>query len=245
VFKKAIIAAGIGLALSSLLSACGGGGDSGPTFTIAFDSPSYSREAFHGQQLTGTSDPGVAGTVTGSTDGQVYVMVLDSGTAFGAQQVDVDTWTGTRFHATLQPNTALAAGTYNGKLQVLICRDSACTSRYNVQGGTLPYTVVIDPRIQVEAYVNGVDLGDLGAGPLHAGTVPANSTLELKSTSPINSVNFSSGPGELYVAVDPSSTKNDYKATVTVPNGTYYFDLALWTVSGAQASNILDLTVAH
>ncbi len=249
---------GVGIALLVLLASCGGGGggDGGggsaaatSSMKVALDTAYIQDTAYHGQ--TGTFNiQNVEVYVQGYTSGTVYVETVDSGNVFATQHFVVNSQSATRFPVLFLPNTTLPADTYTGNLQFVFCSDSACSSRLGT-GATLPYSVGIAPTPQIEAYVNGVDVGNLfGTSDIDGGTVAAGSVIEFKSPDQFLLTNYPMGAGQVDFVIDPASVAGDTKGTLTVPSGTTNFDATFTAFLNAglidhQSSHNLTVHVAH
>ncbi len=226
--------------------------------TVAFDTLFVQEMVYHGQTAPfyGNDIPDVEAAVQGYTSGTVYLDVVDSGAVFATQHFVISSQSATMFPLRFIPNTALPTGTYTGNLQFVFCRDSACTSRIGT-GASLPYNVLI-AAIKIEAYVNGVDVGNMfGSGDIDGGTVPAGTVVEFKNEDPM-AINedpfviddYPMDAGQVGFDFDQTNVAGDEKGTLTVPSGTTNFDATFRiffttpTLQHAESHNLV-LHLAH
>jgi hypothetical protein len=203
--------------LVGALAACGGGGGGGEdsnTFELEFAVPSLTFRLFAGDTVV--EQQPVSGTVSGgSSAATVYVRVVDSGTAFGGAPIIVGV-NGSSFTTHLAPSTSLAAGTYTGTLTAELCKDSACTTKYDVSGGSLPYSVTVSPLLNIEVLVNGSSTLSVTSTPptpvqnLH---VASGSTIEIRSNIAVTV--DAEEVGAWFIQIDPSSTEKVFRAVLT------------------------------
>lgn len=131
------------LAFCVFVGACGGGGSDG-------DSPAPPALTLSPPKLTSSQQAGqvatlsVRATVTDPSifNGAVYVHIVDSAGVISPKidlaQLDLRT-----FSATIRTSPALAAGRYEGRLELRLCRDSGCGSQYPGSPVNLPYDFTV------------------------------------------------------------------------------------------------------
>jgi hypothetical protein len=216
VIKRMVVVASVGW-----LAACGGGGGGADAdASVSYNVATVRATAFQNQQqdvnaLRGPSVEIVA-TVAGELSGRVFVVVAATGTGFSGSPVAVEHQGSGVYVATLQPNVALAPGSYSGRLELRLCRDAACAQEYAVDGASLPYQVTILPQLEATVLVNGTRVGSVksGRGELPV-AVDDGSTIEIRTNTPV-SILYSSGPGFVTATVDPASTSTAWKAVVAL-----------------------------
>jgi hypothetical protein len=181
------------------LIACGGGGGSGPGFTLHFIPGRLTAQYFHNQHyLVNTSAPLVTASVSGTIDpvpsGTLYVvLVLDAAVFVGAPSVSL--LGGNAFSLSLTPDTNLAAGTHNGNISIQMFQDAARTMPYSVSGGTLPYTLTVAPELTVTTVIDGVVAGVTFSSSSTAVTDINNSTIYWNPSQPATA--FTLKPGQV------------------------------------------------
>jgi hypothetical protein len=146
---------------------CGGGGGGGgggtQTFALTFDAAGLTARLFHDQhhlQNTYTSSvrASVAGRISPVPTGNLYVKVVEDQPVFlndagvtvlsaGASSAD--------FTFSVTPDVGLAPGLYTGHLTVQVFEDAAMTKAYGITGGTIPYSVRVDPELTVSITIDG------------------------------------------------------------------------------------------
>lgn len=151
--------------LLGLLACGGGGGGSGgaPTFTLRFDPGGLAARYFHNQQngvntYAAPVTASVGGTIDPLPSGTLYVVIVADAPVFLAG-ASVTFLGGNAFSVSLTPDVALAPGTHAGNLTVHMFQDAALTKPYNVIGGTVPYTLTVDPELTVAVAIDGVPSG--------------------------------------------------------------------------------------
>jgi hypothetical protein len=140
--------------------ACGGGSGSHPDFTLSFTPNRLTARFFHNQRyLENTSLQSIAASVTGTieplpTSTLYVVIVLDFPVFVGNPALSL--LGGNAFSLTLAPEVNLEPGTHTGNLAFKMFQDAARTKPYSVAGGTLPYTLTVDPELTVTVKIDGV-----------------------------------------------------------------------------------------
>jgi hypothetical protein len=132
-----------GLLVAILLTACGGGGNSDTAATVSFNPNPLSTECYQGQPALDYSVYVVATFGGTLPKGTIYPVVVFDNPGFTTnimliQNKNIVT-------ARLSPDVALAQGTYTGTVTVHLYMDSGHTSEFPLTGGTLPYTVTVNP----------------------------------------------------------------------------------------------------
>jgi hypothetical protein len=222
--------------------ACGGGGGGGgvPTITIAFDHPLTARY-FHNQHAGLNAPNNVALTVsaTGTVDpvpsGVIYVVLeVDQAVFTGAPGVDTRGTNG--FILYLTPDVALAPGTYTGQIRVRIYQDAAATQPYQVVGGTLPYTLTVDPELTVTARVDGVPVGQVFSSSSTAVTMIWGQTIYWYPLTPAAAMTLH--PGQL-LELEASLPVTWYSPDQFYPYG------SLWDAPVVTATTLSQTMLPH
>jgi hypothetical protein len=148
------------LVLAALAACGGGGGGDGPELNVHIDPHEISARFFHAQQhLTNTNSAppsiGVTGTVDPVPQGAIYVRIVLDAPVFHSD-VGLEVFPPNIFAMSFWPLTDLPAGTYTGTITIQAFQDAALTKPYRVTGGTLPYTLTVDPELTVSVRIDGV-----------------------------------------------------------------------------------------
>jgi len=181
------------------LFACGGGGGSSaaPAFTLHFTPGQLTAQFFHNQTyLQNTyANPvtaGVTGTIDPLPSGTLYVLIVVDAPVFVGDPA-VSVLGGNAFSLSLTPDTNLAAGTYTGNLTIQLFQDATATNPYSVTGGTLPYTLTVDPELTVTATIDGVPAGVVFSSSNTAVTSINGSTIYWNPAQPAAAVDLTPG----------------------------------------------------
>jgi hypothetical protein len=234
-----------------------------PPLNIQVTSGQLTAEFFSGQQyLTNTTDLPPSITVSGKVDpvpqGQIYVRVVLDAPVFDSN-VGLNVAPPNLFTLTFDPVTTLTVGTYTGNVTVQVFQDAAMTRPYAVTGGTLPYTLTVDPQLTVTVKIDGVlqsetftsshnavtDFNPLGYGTIYwAGateppaswTLQPGQVLELESNLPVTwrGPDSMSAYGPLFTP-PPTMTATTYSETMPSTLGGYS------SMSGVVVLALLDL----
>ncbi len=213
----------------SLLSACGGGGGGGsstppqtggsapapsPSVSLAMTTAPIDLNVISGE----SADMTVQGTWTKQNlDAPVYLSVRDAGGRFTLPQPAVAT--GTAFSMKLSAPSTLAAGTYDGTLELRACKDAACADTW-AGTASLAYTMKVAPP----------EWAMYQGNPAHTGYVPV--TLDparfakawewqRKETSPLGA------------AINPVVTRN---GTVFITGDVYFGQGIVYALSEQDGS---------
>jgi hypothetical protein len=257
----------VGVAL--LLLGCGGGGGGGgsgdeggersevPAQLELATSVAVFRSNLFQNQSAANSFTGAGGQVglafvRSRVTAPIYLKLEDSAgllslDAFGMPLVDPPA--GYTYPSRLQVSSALPPGTYPGTAQFVACADAACTSRYSVAGGSLPYELTVTPLLRADVFANGIASGSVQSGDAAVPiTLADGGSIEFRSSIPVQ-VQYSAGPGIVQVSVDPASTPQVWKATLqrdAFLGGTQQLTLSLvpadWSL-GTQRGPWVDVTV--
>lgn len=174
------------LALLSLLlglPACGGGGSEPgpPPIRLVFTPDRLTARFFqHQQHLVNTYVSTVTAEVTATVEPMpsetTYVVVIFDQPVFTGEPW-VTYQGGNAFSLGFMPDTGLAPGTYSGNVTIQLFHDAALTNPYEVIGGTVPYTVTVDPELTVTATVDGVAVGEIASSSSTAVTLINGNTI--------------------------------------------------------------------
>jgi len=181
------------------LFACGGGGSSKADFTLSFTPDRLTARYFHNQHHgVNTFTPPVTATVNGTIDpvptSNLYVLVMVDSPVFQGNPSLVSLG-GNAFSLTLTPDLSLAAATHSGNLTIQMFQDSALSKPYTVAGGTLPYTLTVDPELTVTVKIDGVVAPQIFSSSNTAVTDINQSTIYWNGLQPPAS--FSLAPGKV------------------------------------------------
>jgi hypothetical protein len=128
------------LSLLLALAACGGGGSSSPPPLLSFAPGVLTASFFAGDsvplELTATPSAAASGTV--------YVEVVDS-VGVIVPTVAMSANPNGSYSVTLMTSPNLAAGRYQGALQVRLCRDNVCASQVAGSPVAFPYDFQVAP----------------------------------------------------------------------------------------------------
>lgn len=114
-----------GLLAAGLAAACGGGGGGGSGLSLSLSPSSVSATYYANNSASITVGAHVQGTVNGT----VYVIIVDSAQVL--QGTPTITQLGpSSYSAVLNTVSTLAVGDHRGSLQVLLCGDQQCATRY-------------------------------------------------------------------------------------------------------------------
>jgi hypothetical protein len=185
------------------LAACGGGGDGGGggggASGVTFDPPvleatfvEFGQGLVPGTVLVGSGGAGITVTAHFATppDGPVVIVMAADQPVIEEGLITTSNPTVNSLTLELPFSTSLAAGTYTGQIQVLLCRDLNCQSQYPASGAFLPYSFTVLPGIQLTVAVNGQPVADWRAGVM----TRDGDLLEMTSNVPVRwSQPFSSG----------------------------------------------------
>jgi hypothetical protein len=175
-----------GVCLAAL--ACGGGGGSTvSTVSVAIYPSPLTRTLL---QADSGRTVYVSAHLSPVPDDLVSVRVTDTGGAIAPGAVTVRDNGNGWFSASFRVKDGLPLGAYSGTLDLELCRDAGCASKYTVTGGTLPYTITIVDRVITTATatikVDGVVQVDTGGALDGAGarnyhvTMVSGQTLEIE-----------------------------------------------------------------
>lgn len=171
---------GVAGLLAWALAGCGGGGG-GDDFSVSFSTRSITLAAVQGQ---GGNSAVITAQASGSTDDGVYVGAEVSGTGTGLRlPVAVDI-AGTTATITVQPDSFAPAGTYQGTLTLMACKDVNCNSHHKGSPHAVSYTVSVAPPLSVgtSSVSLAVAEGATGAAQVLTATLPAGVTPTTRTT---------------------------------------------------------------
>ena len=146
--------------LPCLLISCGGGGSGSKVdFTLNFTPATLTSRFFHNQHPFQNTYSTVSASIDGTIDplpsSSLYVVISEDAPVF-LGTVSLTETGGNGFSISLTPDTSISAGTHSGNLTIRMYADAAFTKEYAVKGGTLPYTLTVDPELTVTVKVDGV-----------------------------------------------------------------------------------------
>lgn len=239
--------------LLATLAACGGG--DGAELTIHLTGQNLIARCFHGQRygVNTLEDPlwlGVSGTVDPVPMGPIYVrVVLDAPIIIGDVQFVVEA--PNRFTFSFQADTDLPVGTHTGTIELQVFRDAAMRQPYAVAGGTLHYSLTVDPELTITVKIDGVEQAEtfssshfavtdfvhgssgyiswLGIAPAPSFTLDPGQVVELESSLPVtwwgpdHTSGLSSGWYEPPVVTDTTLTMTmpDVPQGLLLPDGAF------------------------
>jgi hypothetical protein len=181
--------------------ACGGGGGSGsaPSFTLHFTPDRLTAQYFHNQHyLVNTyaapATASVSGTIDPLPSGTLYVVLAFDAAVFVGNP-SLNLLGGNAFSLSLTPDATLAPGAYTGNITIQLFQDAALTKPYSVTGGTLPYTLTVDPELTVTATIDGVVAGVVFSSSSTAVTDINGSTIYWNPSQPAAA--FTLTPGQV------------------------------------------------
>ncbi len=212
---------------------------------IHFANDHVTARLFHGQQYftnTYASPPiiQVNGTVDPVPQGQLYVRIVLDAPVFDSD-VSLQLFPPDSFELYLTPLTSLSPGTYSGTITVQVFQDAAMTKPYQVTGGTLFYTVTVDPELTVSVKIDGVlqaevftsshyavtDFNNIGYGTIYwsGATPPAASftlhpgqVVELEASMPVTWYGPTRTAGAYgYWFAQPTVTATTFQQTMPSP----------------------------
>jgi hypothetical protein len=185
----------------ALLACGGGGGGSGskPDFTLSFTPSRLTARYFHNQRYQqNTYTQAVSATVTGAIEplpsATLYVVMVEDAPVFVGNPA-VSLLGGNAFSLTVAPDLSLADGAHSGNLTIQMFQDAALTKPYVVAGGTLPYTITVDPELTVTVKIDGVAASAVFSSSNTAVTDINGSTVYWSPTQPAAA--FTVAPGKL------------------------------------------------
>lgn len=151
------LGAAMALCLIGAMAACGGGGGSDSTSSTQVEFTPAKAELTYYEKGQSLNPPTlhVSARVTNPPSGTVHVRIVQDKQVLHTSTVTAFRQTDGTYAADLPFETTLTAGQYDGTLTLQLCPDSACTSTYPLQGGTLPYSLTVLAGIQFTATVNG------------------------------------------------------------------------------------------
>lgn len=133
-----------------ILVGCGGSSDSGGnagaggatntgTLNLTFSPNILSDEIYQGQDKYWSFNVFATGDITE----QVYIQVVDS-IGIISPNVEINAQSSTRYNLRFQSADNIAAGDYNGSIEVKVCKDSQCT----IQFGSSPFSLPISLNVK-------------------------------------------------------------------------------------------------
>jgi len=228
----------------TLVSACGGGGGGGASapaavpVTVTFGATEISSTFYQhpSTALFGSYVPpaSVKATFGALPPGEIYPVVVVDKAVFAS--VGVVQNEGNAYTASFTPEVTLAPGTYTGVVSLQLFKDSAHTMPYLLTGGTLPYKLVVTPRLSITVRIDGIPKPEAwhessgsqvmmlngstiywgyGAIPACTLTLKAGQRIEVESNIPVTWT----GSGDLYPygGMWPASVKTSTTLQQTVP----------------------------
>jgi hypothetical protein len=124
----------------------------------------------------------VKGHYTGSAPA-VYAFVAAGTGAFASGLTAVNLTPDNTFNVQLFLNDRADPGTYKGMLDVAVCGDPNCSTRYPVSPSSIPYTITIVPRIPLTVEINGMPAPF--AGPGYTSDLVEGDVLTLTAAQPV------------------------------------------------------------
>jgi hypothetical protein len=155
-----------GVFLAALLGACGGGGE-GAALTPAeqYDAPATQGPiVFSPAMLEYTfvgggwalTDPWTTVEVTGPTQGEPYITITTNAPVLAENLIDDRPHVTEPVYLIVPFDRHLPEGTHTGEFTVTLCALRRCAGESVTAQGSLPYKIVVLPRIRVTFKVNGV-----------------------------------------------------------------------------------------
>ncbi|KPF48048.1 hypothetical protein IP87_18910 [beta proteobacterium AAP121] len=212
-------------ALVLVLAACGGGGGGGGGSSnnglrLSVDSSRVDFTVLEGAPAGQGAQTVTARLTGGSGNESVFIGVEATGQGVLLPiGVTIDTVARTGV-ATVAPNAALAAGTYNGTLRVLACLDAACNSPISGSPFVINYGTTVQPRFK--ASVNNLAFASAES------VQPAAQTVALTLPAGVSAATYNvrySGPNAGWLQVQPSGLTYTVRPEADLLAGSYSADI--------------------
>ncbi len=213
-------------ALVVALGACGGGGGGGGGgssnngLRLTVDSSRVDFTVLEGAPAGQGAQTVTARLSGGSGNESVFIGVDATGQGVLLPiGVTIDTVARTGV-ASVAPNAALAAGTYNGTLRVLACLDAACNSPISGSPFTINYGTTVQPRFK--ASVNSLAFASAES------VRPAAQTVALTLPAGVSAATYNvrySGPNAGWLLVERSGLNYTVRPEADLLAGSYSADI--------------------
>jgi hypothetical protein len=220
VFRIAVLAL-----FSLLLSGCGGGGGGGggqqPNGTTDFR-VTLDRSAITFQATAGSAPPSqtIVATWTGTPPDPVYINAIVEGAGI-APTIPI-LITSSSATATVSVAGGLSAGNYAGRINFLVCRDTACNQR--VGGSPLPVSFTVN--------VASGGSGSGGSGDAPTISIPAGPVV-IGGTDGLGT-----GGANIAVSIDTATNGYSWTASAATANGVQWLTTAPAGQTDSTATNI-------
>ncbi len=208
-------------ALVLVLAACGGGGGGGGGSSnnglrLSVDSSRVNLTVLEGAPAGQGAQTVTARLSGGSGNESVFIGVEATGQGVLLPiGVTIDTVARTGV-ATVAPNAALAAGSYNGTLRVLACLDAACSSPISGSPFVINYGTTVQPRFK--ASVN--NLAFAAAESVQAAAQTLTLTFPAGVSAATHTVRYS-GTASGWLRVEPSGSSYTVRPAADLLAGSY------------------------
>lgn len=228
---------------TAFLIGCGGGGGGGsgqPTTTLTLN-PSPVSATFPGNnQALNFPSADIIASVSPAITTSVYATIIDNAGVLSPGAVAVTPNGNGTYTVRLIFNKSLATGTYTGVFTVRLCRDSGCASPYDLNGGSLPYSLTVTSGIQiVGATVNGVTVSPVSLN------VRDGDIVTLQSDIPVGWSTLNSG----VIISNQSSSSTVWSATlgygISTPGSTAVLNVVASTSSTPTAQKITQISLTQ
>jgi hypothetical protein len=228
---------------TALLIGCGGGGGggSGQSTTTLTLNPSTLSSTFPGNnQALNFPSADIIASVSPAITTSVYATITDNVGVLSPGPVAVTANSNGTYTVQLVFNKSLAAGTYTGVFTVKLCRDRSCVSLYNLNGGSLPYTLTVTSGIQIlGATVNGVTVSPSSLN------VKDGDIVTLQSDVPVGWSTLNGG----VIISNQSSSSTVWSATlgygISTPGSTAVLNVVASTSSTPTAQKITQISLTQ
>lgn len=224
----------------ALLAACGSSEDPLPTIAVQF-SPATVRATFRGGgQSFNLPNALVTGTLSPMPSGGIYVVIVQDQPVLYWNPLSYLWKTATGFEAVLLFDPSLAAGTYTGKLTLLLCKDERCGTQYTMTGNELFYELTVAEPVVVSAWADGV--------PVSAGStiqVRSGSTVRIEASEPSSFSEYTGGASASTRTTTATSWEAQVVYSVSTPGSTGYMDVEVFPLAEPQGSATVSIAVTE